>query len=248
MASQQSVVVLSPHVDLCPSPLHIRKKTRRITFYRRITRSLNTSRLADGDACGPLDDIINEITGNIWNAPLKCTSEALLRECESVSKALLTWQHPLKAPPTCAVTALPVSRIPSDQPLTIRKNRNNRSSGSGSSMPLSRKSSRAQPVNSAADELTAWPQLEGLRTDLPSSATTRRSSNESSGAQQTAQEAQSGGGRRSRLRLFTNGLPGLRRRTTSDTMGSASPLTPHDEIDDLTTDAVDAFMQKHARK
>jgi hypothetical protein len=249
MASQQSgVIVLSPHVDLCPSPLHIKKRNRRTTtFSRRITRKLTSPRLVYAN--GPLDDIINEITGNIWTAPLEW-SEALFRECESAPEALLTWQHPLKAPPTCTITALPVSRIPSDQPLRIRKNRNSRSSGSGSSMPLSRKSSRAQPPSEAplvdADDLTAWPELEGLK---------------SSGAQQALQETQSGSGRRSRLRLFTNGLSGLRRRTTGDTIGSngpfkekssASGLTPHDEVgpgaDSLAIDAVDAFMQKHARK
>jgi hypothetical protein len=285
MASQQSVVVLSPQIDLCPSPLHIRKKTRRSTFYRRITRKSTAHRPPCSSTCGPLDDIINEITGNIWSAPTKCDSVALLRECESTSEALLTWQHPLKAPSTCTVTELPVSRIPSDQPLTIRKNRNSRSTGSGSStappMPSSRKFSRAQPapgdtipVSSPAEELNSpWPSFEGLRTDLPGISTTSILCTDYTGAQKALQgvrrsgsSSQSGEQRSSRLRLFTNSFPRLRRAGTGDTTGSnasansSSPvdtLATHEEsdknglpgLDGPTQDAViEAFLQKHARK
>jgi len=287
MASQQSVVVLSPQADLCPSPLHIRKKTRRTTFYRRITRKSTSRRPPYGITCGPLDDIINEITGDIWGAPFECDSGALLRECESTSEALLTWQHPLKAPSTCTVTALPVSRIPSDQPLTIRKNRNSRSTGSGSStdfpMPSSRKTSRAQPAPAQnipvilpADELNSpWPSFEGLRTDLSGISTASILCTDYTGAQKALQgvrrsdsSTQSDELRPSRLRLFTNNFPRLRRAGTGDTTGSnasAKSSSPVDslgnQIEEVTNSlsgledhpsdaAVEAlaFMQKHARK
>jgi hypothetical protein len=246
MASQQqqSVVVLSPQVGLCPSPLHIRKKPRRTTFYRRITRKSTSHRSPGGSVCGPLDDIINEITGDIWGAPFECTSGASLRECKSASEALLTWQHPLKAPPTCTVTPLPVSRIPSDQPLTIRKNRNSRSTGSGSStgylMPSSRESSRAQPaplettpVSSPAEELRVpWPALETLRTDLAGIATASFLCADYTGAQKalqglrrSASSSQPGERRSSRLRLFTSNFPRLRRAGTGDTTASISTAT-----------------------
>lgn len=287
MASQQSVVVLSPQVDLCPSPLHIRKKTCRATFYRRIHRK-SSYRPYCGSVCGPLDDIINEITGDIWGVPLECNPGLSLLERESTSEALLTWQHPLKAPSTCTVTALPVSRIPSDQPLTVRKNKNSRSTTSGSSlgypMSSSRDSSRPKPapaestcVSSPANEpSTPWPLF-----DASSHADVSENNSSTSilctdytlvqqalgGIQQGDSPSQPGKRRSSRLRLFTNGFPRLRRAGTGDTSGSnasvqtSSPITTSlatrdesnknqiSEPESSPSDAaVEAFMRKHARK
>ncbi|KAF2706945.1 hypothetical protein K504DRAFT_470937 [Pleomassaria siparia CBS 279.74] len=126
---------------LFPPPLHIQKKHRRSTFRRQILRKSSHIQSAGDEVYGPLDDIIDEITGDIWRAPPPYTFDPSLFE----------WPNPLKASATWTVTPLPVSRIPSDVPLTIRKQRNSRSTASGSTfsdvMSQSRDTSQNQPSN-----------------------------------------------------------------------------------------------------
>lgn len=123
---------MSRQVNLCPSPLKITKDKRRTSLHRR--RLHQCPPRADCESIsGPLDDIIDEISIDIWRAPLEVGPKDIECRLGHASEALLTWLYPLKAPSTRTVTALPVSRIPSGQPLTVRKNRSNRSTGSGSS-------------------------------------------------------------------------------------------------------------------
>ncbi|KAF2642749.1 hypothetical protein P280DRAFT_516516 [Massarina eburnea CBS 473.64] len=142
MAACQPAAALSPRFDLCPPPLHIRKKTRRATFYRRILHKSSRSTCFDTFVYGPLDDIISEISGDIWRSP--------------AAPGFEDWSwNPLKAPSTCIVTPLPVSRIPSDQPLIVRKNRSSRSTASGSSAGKTMASSSGdshQPQSASAQK------------------------------------------------------------------------------------------------
>ncbi|KAF1956959.1 hypothetical protein CC80DRAFT_51776 [Byssothecium circinans] len=163
MDARDPTLTLSPHLhlNLLPPPLHVRKKTRKTTFYRRILRKSSQRSCYDSLAFGPLDDIISEISGDIWRSPAEQRLEP--------SCVPLNWSNPLKAPSTCTVTPLPVSRIPSDQPLTVRKNRHSRSTASGSSadrtmVSFSRDSSCTQSTTGSAQSTsggmhstTQWP-------------------------------------------------------------------------------------------
>lgn len=141
MASKQPVMILPPNTrtNLFPSPLHIRKKPRRAsrkaTFYRRIIRkSLHQPQPQHEGVYGPLDDIITEISSDIWASPSRWNIASTMHELALPLEDSFEKHNPLKAASTCTVSTVtmthPVSRIPSDQPLTIRKNRASRSTGS----------------------------------------------------------------------------------------------------------------------
>ncbi|KAF1831534.1 hypothetical protein BDW02DRAFT_505028 [Decorospora gaudefroyi] len=234
--------VLLPTDSLCPPPLLIQKRPRRATFRRRIFRKSTHSFNGDQYVLGPLDDIIDEIKSDIWESPPDY----------SFDSSVLGWGNPLKAPPSWTVTPLPVSRTPIDNPLTIRKNRNSRSSASGSSlgdqMAYSRNNSQDAPVNGGrvvaphTTTLTPWPTFD---TNMSYEPTHARNSSDSSvatehlSAQQALENVANGAAGRdepskrrgSRLRLFTSGFssfPRLRRQGTGDTGASDgdSPETP----------------------
>ena len=151
---------LSQHSGFCPPPLHIQKKPRRATIRKRIFRKSTYHQANDKYVHGPLDDIINEIRSDIWESPHDYSVEA----------SHLGWAAPLEVPSTWTVTPLPVSQLPSSQPLTIRKNRESRSSTSGSSMGdhtnFSRTSSHDNAFNGgpvgapASTGTTPWPSFD----------------------------------------------------------------------------------------
>ncbi|KAH4175950.1 hypothetical protein HBI29_034530 [Parastagonospora nodorum] len=264
MAATMLDSFLLPHPTiLCPPPLQFQKKPRKTTIRRRmLRRATQTQRQT---VHGPLDDIIAEIKSDIRESPPEFVASPLF----------LDWGNPLKAPSTWAVTPLPVSRAPSNQPLTIRKNRNSRSSASGSSMGDSTSYSR----NSSHDELvsnntvgTPWPSFDGSLPHVPtkvSNISHTTSYTENAIAQRSlesaVERATSTGGtvpqrRPSRLRMFTNGFPRLRRMGTGDTntstvdvSESASPntvaTTPPAGSEDSyepSDEAVNAYMKRNA--
>ncbi|EAT86362.2 hypothetical protein SNOG_06531 [Parastagonospora nodorum SN15] len=264
MAATMLDSFLLPHPTiLCPPPLQFQKKPRKTTIRRRmLRRATQTQRQT---VHGPLDDIIAEIKSDIRESPPEFVASPLF----------LDWGNPLKAPSTWAVTPLPVSRAPSNQPLTIRKNRNSRSSASGSSMGDSTSYSR----NSSHDELvsnntvgTPWPSFDGSLPHVPtkvSNISHTTSYTENAIAQRSlesaVERATSTGGtvpqrRPSRLRMFTNGFPRLRRMGTGDTntstvdvSESASPntaaTTPPAGSEDSyepSDEAVNVYMKRNA--
>lgn len=222
---------LSQHASFCPQPLHIQKKPRRATFRKRVFRK-PTHRHNEQYVFGPLDDIIDEIKSNIWESPHDYSTEP----------SLLGWAAPLEVPSTWTVTPLPVSRTPSNQPLTIRKNRESRSSASGSSMgdPLcfSRSSSSQDdafhggPVGApAVIGIASWPLFDAPvscdSTDAVGTSNAVGKCNHTSAqdalehASQNAEDRSTSSKRRpSRLRLFT-GLSRLRRTDTREWSGSS---------------------------
>jgi hypothetical protein len=114
MVSTVTSAYLPQYLQLFPAPLQIRKKTRRSTFGRLAKRRPTYGRSC-GEVYGPLDDIIHEITDDIWHSPLD----------ESLGQAL-GWH--------AAFALHPIIRVPSDQPLNVRKTRKSRSNTSGSSI------------------------------------------------------------------------------------------------------------------
>jgi hypothetical protein len=137
-------VGLSQYATFYPPPLQIQKKPRRATFHRRLLRRPTHAQHHTDPDHGPLDDIIDEIKGGIWASPPDyCTDSSVF-----------DWTDPLRVPSTWTSTPLPISRIPSGQPLMVRKNRQSHSSTSGSSggdsMALSRHTSgmNSDPVSS----------------------------------------------------------------------------------------------------
>jgi hypothetical protein len=228
---------------------------------------------------GPLDDIIADIKNDILESPPHCTAYP----------SLLDWTNPLKAPPTWAVTPLPVSRAPRDQPLNIRKNRNSRSSTSGSSLgnPTScsrnvsqeDKRSRSNVGALLFAEATPWPALDVVMPHRPTDAahgSNLASHTEHMGAQRslenTIDRADRSGElarqrRPSRMRLFTNGFPRLRRTSTGETGASTegasnstfqttAPAPPiedeesisYQDLREPSDEAVDAYMRRNAHK
>lgn len=231
---------LSHHAAFCPQPLQIQKRTRRATFRKRIFRKSTHHGHNDEYVCGPLDDIINEIKSNLWESPHAHSTEA----------SLLGWAVPLDVQSTWTVTPLPLSRTPSSQPLTIRKNRESRSSASSSSvgdaMYFSRTSSRDDadyggPVGAPVSTgIAPWPLF-----DAPTSYESAHASSTSDAvnglnhseapdcaSQSVEKPALPSKRRSSRLRLLT-GLSRLRRTDTAETSGSGgdtsdlkSPVSP----------------------
>jgi hypothetical protein len=257
---------------LCPPPLHIQKKSRKATLRRRIFRKSTPTYSDDQYVFGPLDDIIDEIKSDIWESPPDY----------SFDSSVFDWAHPLRAPLSWTVAPLPVSRTPSDHPLTIRKNRNSRSSASGSSfgdpMAFSRKNSQAEPENGGpvrslhTTAATPWPLIDVTSNEPAHPLTTDGAEHMS--AQQALENAISKNEgrteppkrRMSKLRLFTSGLPLLRRMNTeetsagtSDTPDTTSPtavasLAAHDEIEEGSEvkhpdeEAIEAYLSQIARE
>ncbi|KAJ4295502.1 hypothetical protein N0V90_007515 [Kalmusia sp. IMI 367209] len=277
MATKQSVVVLSPSTHLCPPPLHIRKKSRRATFYRRVIRKSPHQPNYDC-VYGPLDDIINQISGDIWASPSEWNPDSTSHELAKPLEGLLDWHNPLKAPSTCTistVTPLPVSRIPSNQPLTIRKNRSSRSTASESSascsmMDFSRSSKKSvstdsSKVCSSLDE----PPASWSRIDVPWQVehSEPTSSNNTictthTPAQQALEDAHRVGDsseakrHSSRVRLISSSLSRLL-RPSSEAKGSELAIQEENddgdanELDEIlktpNTESVEAFMSKHGK-
>jgi len=252
--------IFPPHTPLYPPPLHIQKKQRKATFRRRIFRKSSHKHSDDQYVLGPLDDIIDEIKSDIWELPSDC----------SFDLTALDWACPLEAPLLWATAPLPVSRTPKDHTLTIRKNRNGRSTASGSSLvdPM------AHSQNDDQDEPTSGGPVCNLHTAIPEAwpmadaMSHEPEVSDSSTITQhvTAQQAlenvisRNGGPvepprrRASRLRRFTNGFPLLRRQATGETSASttnalevsspmvASLLATHDETED-DKDSNDAALE-----
>jgi hypothetical protein len=257
---------------LCPPPLTIQKKSRKATFRRRIFRKSIPTYSDDQYVFGPLDDIIDEIKSDIWESPPDY----------SFNSFVFDGARPLKAPWSWSVTPLPVSRTPSDYPLTIRKNRNSRSSASDSSfgdpMAHSRNNSHDEPKNGGpvrplyTTAFTPWflidaPSNQAVHPTEPPAFTAGA---EYMSVQQVLERVISNleppRRRMSKLRLFTSGLPLLRRQNTGDTSAGAgdtpdttSPtgtvaLAAHAEIEGGSTEehpgdqAVEAYPLRNARK
>jgi hypothetical protein len=277
MASAAVSSLLLPHpATLCPPPLQLHKRARRTTFRRRILRKSTNSR--NQPTHGPLDDIIAEIKSDIRESP----------SSDPVPPIFLSWTNPLKAASTWAVTPLPVSRAPSDQPLTIRKNRNSRSSASGSSMgdPMhpSRNNSQEETLSGRTvgtpplPGTIPWPLFDDTCPHETTPSTNHSNATictEHTTAQQSLEKAierkegqiESAKQRRpSRLRLFTNGFPRLRRTGTEETSAStgdvsnlSSPTTTtmmvgsegvedYNDTGEPSDEAVVAYMRKNAHE
>jgi hypothetical protein len=217
MASAAVSSFLLPHpAALCPPPLHLRKKTRRTTVHKRMLRRPTQAHFQPTH--GPLDDIIATIKSDILESPIEY-------------KTSLSIFNPLKAPATWAVTPLPVSRAPSDQPLTIRKNRNSRSSASGSSMgsdttpwPAFDSASAQEPIHTAKPSRT---RVAGTIDGDGGPASQRRSS---------------------RLRLFTNGFPRLRRIGAGETSATSTGDGDTSESTSPTAATSLAIMERVVRR
>ncbi|KAH6633391.1 hypothetical protein C7974DRAFT_433432 [Boeremia exigua] len=255
MATTQAASSLTQHTSFCPPPLHIQKKPRRTTLRKLLRKSTPVSEYV----CGPLDDIIDEITSNLWS-PLD----------NGAGAPSLDWAASLDVPSTWTVTPLPVSRLPRNQPLTIRKNRESRSSASGSSMGdpprFLRYSSQDEaydggPVGRLASGVsTPWPLLDiQEQTHAPSaSGTVAVNAREASESPVIEDRNVPTRRRTSVLRLFT-GFSRLRRTDTNETNGSGdipSPVTPtlrdthfgEDILQEPSMDAVEAYIQRNARE
>ncbi|CAN9086940.1 unnamed protein product [Alternaria alternata] len=268
--------IFSDRTPLCPPPLTIQKKSRKATFRRRIFRKSTPTSSDDQYVFGPLDDIIDEIKSDIWELPPDYSFES----------SVFDWARPLKAPWSWSVTPLPVSRTPSDHPLTMRKNRNSRSSASGSSLGHS----MASPRNNSYDEpesggpvlsvhtteFPPWPSIDMLSSKAmhASKPPDFAAGAEHMSAQQALEKVNSKPEHRaeppkrrmSKLRLFTSGLPLLRRQNTGDTSAgvgntpdSSSPtgttsLAFHVGIEEGSSveypgdEAVEAYLLRNARK
>ncbi|KAF3051754.1 hypothetical protein E8E11_009477 [Didymella keratinophila] len=241
---------VSQKSSFCPPPLHIQKKPRRGTFRKRISH-----------------DIINEIRSDIWESPHDYSIEA----------SHLGWAAPVEVPSTWTITPLPVSRLPSSQPLTIRKNRESRSSTSGSSMGdhthFSRTSSHDNAFNGgpvgtpASTEITPWPLFDapvshemGHAPDALGNVEHAYQIEAAKNLSQNADERSVPTKRRpSVLRLLT-GLSRLRRTDTGEASGSsgdasdlASPtrLEAHNEVDvgeDPSPEPVEDAVEAYIRK
>lgn len=212
-----SLVAHSHH--LCPQPLHIQKQPRKSNFRRTLLRKSSHNQRYGDEVYGPLDDIIDEITGDIWRSPPLFT----------FGPSLLTVANPLKASATWTITPLPVSRIPSYVPLTVRKQRNSRSTRSSYSdeMSSSRNTSLDQPDGfpgacpPSIVQYDSSPLFESAGTQMALSEKPQVPSNTTVCTEQlpTTQKI------KSRMRKLTNALPPLLRRGTSNgtqNSGSAS--------------------------
>ncbi|KAF2786460.1 hypothetical protein K505DRAFT_318426 [Melanomma pulvis-pyrius CBS 109.77] len=235
--SHHNHAALSPHTHaaLCPPPLHIQKRPRRSSVRRSLFRTSSHTAGCGDEVYGPLDDIIDEITGDIWRLPPAFTLDS----------SLLEWPNPLKASATWTVTTLPVSRIPSDVPLTIRKQRHSRSAASGSSYSNAMSNPRNPSENQPGDAVgvspssilpdASWPELEPS-VSQPATEHERESLdgtdyNNQLPARQNIRSlfrksddpipSESRSGSQSRLRKLTNALPPLLRRGTGNSIESS---------------------------
>ncbi|PVI04097.1 hypothetical protein DM02DRAFT_586576 [Periconia macrospinosa] len=239
MASQQNFGVLVPRgvVDFCPSPLHVRRKSRKATFYKRIGRKPTHFRHHQS-AYGPLDDIINEISCEIWRVPSNASSERGASGGEDL----------LYLTAIGTVLPLPISRIPSDLPLIVRKNRSSRSTASGTSVDInmgaSGESSRKESIStnetsfasSSNNPNAPWPPIDSECTITQSVATADTTTSPKKGQDK----------RSSRRRIFSKGLSLLRRATADETEKPqlSSTISEH-ERDEEHADIIGKTL-KHA--
>ncbi|KAF2020822.1 hypothetical protein BU24DRAFT_469605 [Aaosphaeria arxii CBS 175.79] len=117
MAAHVTSLLLSQHLSLFPSPLHINKlktKNRRATFRRLSSRKLLHGTTVEVIGYEPLDDIINEIKGDLLLSKPSSTAQP------GENLTSLNW----------VAASHPVSRAPSNQPLAVRKTRASRSTTS----------------------------------------------------------------------------------------------------------------------
>jgi hypothetical protein len=233
-------VGLSQYATFYPPPLQIQKKPRRAIFHRRLLRRQSYAQHHTDCDHGPLDDIIDEIKGDIWASPPDYC----------LGSSVFDWTTPLQVPPTWTTTPLPVSRMPSDQPLRVRKNRQSQSSTSdssrGCSMAFSRHTSgmRNDPVTSPPSGVPIWPLL--------AAATSSESHNYATiyaGTTANAVETLPSKRRSSRLRLLTNGFSRLRHSNTrsSDNTMSSTRSTPSQDLEN-SDEAAEAYARKNARR
>lgn len=256
---------LSQQTAHLPQPLHIQKRPRKATFRKRLTRKSIYHRSSGSYVYGPLDDIIDEIRTNIWESPPD----------HSAAASLLGWPASLELQSTWTVTPLPVSRIPSDQPLTVRKNRESRSSASGSSMgePMRQLRNSMQddavdggPVSLSMPDTTPWPLIDAtashnvacLSKDPVANASAAHGVLESS-SQYTEDTRVPTKRRPSVLRLFS-GLSRLRRSDTGDASGGyGSAETPSlsppsceqhnkNDVDDASQEPSEDAVEVYIRK
>ncbi|RMZ73828.1 haus augmin-like complex subunit 8 isoform x1 [Pyrenophora seminiperda CCB06] len=256
------------HDPLYPPPLHIQKKPRKASFRRRIFRKSSHKQSDDQFVFGPLDDIIDEIKGDIWELPPD----------RSLDLSTFDWTCPLEAPLSWATAPLPVSRTPKDHTLTIRKNRDSRSTASGSSLgdPMAhiRNHGQEEPANGGpvcyphTAILGALPMVDAMSYEAEASDSS--TSTEHVTAQQALENVIGRDGdpaepprrRTSRLRRLTSGFTLLRRQGTGEASASTtnvlevsspiaiSRLATQDETEDdrLPNDsAVEAYIMRNAR-
>lgn len=211
------------YATLCPPPLSISKKPRRAAFRQRILPRSDPCKSSNQYIFGPLDDIINGIKSDLWDSPPHY----------SFASASFNWDYLSTAPSIWAVTPLPLSRNPSDQPPTIRKTRHSRSSASDSSMgdrvTGSRNGSHEEAMRGGPVGSVPWPLLdtlascESVPTAAPHSSDCTTSS-QGLTAQRVLQDSVHNRDNGpevkkrhpSRLRLFTNGFPRWRRLGTGN--------------------------------
>lgn len=207
------IALSQPHsAALCPQPLHVQKRLRQSSFHRTLLRKYSHNQIHGDEVYGPLDDIIDEIKGEIWRSP----------PLFAFGSSSLAMTNALKASATLIVTPLPVSRIPSDVPLTIRKQRASRSTASGSSysdaMCSSRNTSQDQSdsVSGVSTpsilQVDSWPLFGSAVSQDAVRVMPESSSNTTICTEQlpTTQKI------KSRFRRLTNALPPLLRRGTSN--------------------------------
>ena len=230
-------VGLSQYTTFYPPPLQIQKKPRRATFHRRLIRRPTYAQHHTDCDHGPLDDIIDKIKGDIWASPPDYCLDT----------SAFDWTNPLQVPPTWTATPLPVSRIPSDQPLRVRKNRQSHSSTSdssrGCSMAFSRHTSgmNSDPVTSPPSSVPIWPLLHAATSTEPHSCATAYTGTTADIAEQPLPSKRHS----SRLRLFTNGFSRLRRSNTrsSGTAISSTSSNPPEHLE-TSDEAFGAYAGK----
>jgi hypothetical protein len=162
METTATSVYLAQHLALFPAPLHIRRKSRKLIFRRLAQRKITHARPGDNRQHGPLDDIIDEISSDIWGS----TQENNL-------DSVFEWQLGLGTAFPWSVAPLPVSRIPSNQPLSVRKTRysnsNSRSTESGSTVSEAMVSFRSRSSSKSDYDGLGTTNGQRLRSSLSSS-------------------------------------------------------------------------------
>jgi len=257
MVTTNDLVLLSHHQHvptLYPPPLHIQKKSRTSIFRQQLYQKPSHTHHGSRKVCGPLDDIIDEITSDIWCTPPQY----------SLDLSFLKWPNPLKASATWTVTPLPVSRIPSNVPLTVRKQRNSRSTPSGSTFSsTSQPSSSGKVVYSNSSSLnTSWPSLDLGLFQTSSDYESEPTNHSACKAQFTKQESlKSIFGKnavpnsskpqswsQSRLRKLTNALPLLRRgnSNTGITPNEVPPINVAHVSQEVVDDSLSGWMSRNA--
>ncbi|KAF2110682.1 hypothetical protein BDV96DRAFT_650790 [Lophiotrema nucula] len=119
MSSKAGLLHFSHVANLFPEPLRVRKRQQRSLFRPRAIRKAST-RVNESDTSGGLDDLISEIAEGLFYYPPQNAYPQLSQRPEhsSTPEEPFAWR----------VAPLPVSRVPSTEPLTVRKTRTSESS------------------------------------------------------------------------------------------------------------------------